>query len=681
MISVVCPYCGAGCRLGLRVENGRVTGVEYLSDHPVARGALCPKGNAAPDLIGHPERLLRPLVRENGRLREADWDEAMGRVARGLSRIREQYGADSLAFLASAKATNEENYLFQKMARLLGTNHVDHCARLCHAPSVVGLIRMLGSGAMTNPIPDLAHSRCIFIIGSNFAENHPVVSRWVWEARERGAFVIVADPRRTPTVRMADLYLPLRPGTDIALLQGMARVILEEGLADHDFIAARTENFAALRAALQEFTLQEATALTGLPARDIIAAARAYARSPASAIVYCMGITQHTSGTDNVFAIANLALLCGQIGRPGAGLFPLRGQNNVQGASDMGALAELLPGYVRVDDEAGRRRIAREWGQEDLLATPGRSVVEIMEAALEGRVRAIVVMGENPVVSDPAAGDTVRALEMVEFLVVQDLFLTETAQLANVVLPAACWAEKSGSYTNTERRVQWSPRAVPPRGESRPDLEMIGEIGKRLGLWDAVPTPEEVLREINRVIPAYGGVLPERLKEAPEGIFWPCPTPTHPGTPILHQERFATPSGRARFQPVAYRPPPEPPTPPFPLQMTTGRVVVHYNSGSLSRRVPVLSQYAPEVWVSLHPEDAGRLGLRDGEWVRVRSPRGEVEARVRVSSEMSPGLVFLPFHFPGVNFLTRKDLDPQARIPAFKVAACTVERIPAPEEG
>ncbi|MGB9872701.1 MAG: formate dehydrogenase subunit alpha [Anaerolineae bacterium] len=680
ILSVLCPYCGAGCRLGLRVEDGRAVGVEYLTDHPVALGALCPKGNVAHEIIGHPDRLQRPLVRENGQFREVGWDEALDRVARNLRRIHRERGPNALGFLASAKATNEENYLFQKLARLLGTNNVDHCARLCHAPSVVGLRRALGSGAMTNPIPDLANSRCILIIGSNFAENHPVVTRWVWEAKDRGAFVVVADPRCTPTARMADLYLPLRPGTDVALLNGMAAAILREGLANYDFIAARTEGVEGLRAVLTDFTLELAASVTGLPPGDILRAARAYARSPASALLYCMGVTQHTVGTDNVLACANLALLCGQVGRPGTGLFPLRGQNNVQGASDMGALAELLPGYVPVADAEGRRRLAQLWRREDLPDSPGLSVVELMEAALEGRVRAMVVMGENPVVSDPASGETMRALEGLEFLVVQDLFLTETARLAHVVLPAACWAEKSGSYTNTERRVQWSPKAVEPPGEARPDLDIIGELGRRLGLWKRVPGPEAVLAEINRAVPAYGGITPERLQAAPEGIFWPSPDSTHPGTPILHRERFATPSGRGRFYSVAYQPPPEQPDAHFSLWMTTGRVVVHYNSGSLSRRLPKLAAYAPEVWVAIHPQDARRLGVQDGEVVRVRSPRGDVQARVQLSDHVQPGLVFLPFHFPGVNALTLKELDREARIPSYKVAACTLERVAPPAE-
>lgn len=674
-VPVLCPYCGAGCKMSLRIVKGKAVGIEYLPDHPVAQGALCPKGNAALEIIHHPDRLRQPMVRGNGRWREIGWDEAMAMLAARLSEVIGRYGPDALAFLASAKVTNEENYLFQKLARLLGTNNVDHCARLCHAPSVVGLSRAFGSGVMTNPIPDLAHSRCILILGSNFAENHPIVSRWAWEARDRGAFIIVADPRRTLTAQMADLYLPLRPGTDVALLNGMMALILREGLARYDFIAARTEGFQALRASLERFAEEAAT--TGLDLGQIVTAARAYARAESSAIVYCMGVTQHTAGSDNVAACANLALLCGQIGRPGAGILPLRGQNNVQGACDMGALAEFLPGYILTMDRAGRH-IAQLWGKEDLPAGPGLTVVEMMEAALEGGVKAMYIMGENPVVSNPAAGETVEALEGLEFLVVQDIFLTETAEMAHLVLPAACWAEKEGSYTSTERRVQWSDQAVHPPGEARSDLWVIGETGKRLGLWQEVPTPEKVLAEINQAIPAYGGITAERLRASSGGIFWPCPAPAHPGTPILYQEHFNTPDGKGRFVPVTYRPPSEQPGDAFPFWMTTGRVVTHYNSGAMTRRVPVLSRYAPTAWVTIHPWDAERLGLTDGERVRVRTARGEVDAVVQITEEVLPGLAFLPFHFLGVNTLTVKSLDREARIPAFKVAACEIVRSPQP---
>ncbi|HFD38805.1 MAG TPA: formate dehydrogenase subunit alpha, partial [Anaerolineae bacterium] len=410
-VPTICPYCGAGCALTVIVEGGRAVGLEYATDHPASRGALCAKGNAALEVLDHPDRLTIPLIKENGRFREATWDEALDRVAARLTAIRRESGPDALGFLASAKCSNEENYLFQKMARSLGTNNVDHCARLCHAPTVVGLAHSLGSAAMTNPLPDLANTDCALIIGSNLAANHPTAARWLWQAKDRGAKIIVADPRLTPTAWLADQFLQLRPGSDVALLNGLMHVIVNEGLADREFLARRTVGFEALARHLQDYPPARAAALTGLSEAQIVAAARTYATAPASVLIYCMGITQHTTGSDNVLACADLALLCGQIGRPGTGLMPLRGQNNVQGAGDMGALPNLLPGYRPVE-------------------RPGLTVVEMMHAAEAGDIRALHIMGENPIVSDPNSNQVRTALERLDFLVVQDIFLTETAALA-----------------------------------------------------------------------------------------------------------------------------------------------------------------------------------------------------------------------------------------------------------
>ena len=619
---------------------------------------------------------MRTSRRSQVRPAPAGWDEALDFVARRLAEIRDRSGPDAIGALASAKCTNEENYLLQKLVRAsLGTNNIDHCARLCHASTVTGLAKAFGSAAMTNSIDDLERSDCIFVIGSNTTECHPIIGSAIARAvARRGIPLIVADPRAIELARFAAIHLRHRAGTDVALIDAMMHVIVREGLEDRAFIAARTEGFETFRSSLEPCSPAWAEGVTGVPARDIERAARLYARAGAAAIVYSMGITQHVSGTDNVLALANLAMLTGNIGKPGAGVNPLRGQNNVQGACDMGALAEFLPGYAPVADPQARRRIAQAWGREDLPEGPGLSVVEIMHAAHEGRIRGMVVMGENPAVSDPATTETVAALGRLEFLVVQDLFLTETARLAHLVLPAACWAEKSGSYTNTERRVQWSEKVVDPPGEARPDLWIIGEMGRRLGVWGSVPTAGETLAEVARVVPAYGGITAERLRNTPAGLFWPCPNSSHPGTPILYRERFNTADGRGRFCPVTYQMPGEQPGAEFPLWMTTGRVTVHYNSGAMTRRAPSLSRYAPEVWVALHPQDTERLGLADGDEVEVRTPRGQVTARVQISQEVQPGQVFLPFHFPGVNTLTRPDLDRDARIPAYKVAACALEK-------
>jgi formate dehydrogenase major subunit len=674
VVSVICPYCGAGCGFYLVVDNGRAVGLEYLTEHPVSQGSLCPKGNAALEVLAHPDRLTQPLLKSKGRLQEATWDQALDLIADRLTAIRDSSGADALGFLASAKCSNEENYLFQKLARLLGTNNVDHCARLCHAPTVVGLARTLGSSAMTNPIPDLAHADCILVIGSNFAENHAPVARWVWRAKDQGARVIVADPRLTPTAWLADVFLQLRPGTDVALLNGLMHVIMTEGLADRDFIAQRTTDFDALARHLADYPPSRVAEITGVPPAQIVAAARLLGSAWAATLIYCMGITQHTTGSDNVLACADLTLMCGQIGRPGTGLMPLRGQNNVQGACDMGALAQFYPGYQLVDDLKARNTFASAWGvaADTLSLTPGLTVVEMMHAATEGRLQALYIMGENPLLSDPNADSSREALSELELLVVQDIFLTETAELADVVLPAAAWAEKDGSYTTTERRVQWSPQAVAPPGQAANDTWIISQVAQRLGLqWDGSDSAS-ALAEINQVVPAYGGITPARLVDQSDGLFWPCFTPDDPGTPILHTERFATPDGKARFVPVDYVAPAEEPADAFPFTLTTGRVVVHQNSGSMTRRSPSLLSRAPALFVELNPADGARLGVSDGDSVTVSTVRGQAAAQVRLTDTVESGVAFMPFHFAGTNQLTIDALDPQAKIPEYKVAACQV---------
>jgi formate dehydrogenase alpha subunit len=656
LIPAICPYCGVGCALTVVVEGGRAVGLEYPTDHPVSQGTLCAKGNAALEVLDHPERLTQPLIKENGHFREVKWNEALNRIVERLSAVRQAHGPDALGFLASAKCSNEENYLLQKLARSLGTNNVDHCARLCHAPTVVGLTHSLGSAAMTNPLPDLARADCVFIVGSNLAANHPTAARWLWQARDQGAKIIVADPRLTPTAWLADMFLQLRPGSDAALLNGMMHVVINEGLADRDFVARRTTGFEALARHVQDYPPARAAELSGVPEGQIVAAARTYAAAQASTLVYCMGITQHTTGSDNVLACADLVLLCGQIGRPGAGLMPLRGQNNVQGACDMGALPDFWPGYRPVEN-------------------PGLTVVEMMHAAEAGEVRALHIMGENPIVSDPNSGQVRAAFDRLDFLVVQDIFLTETAALADVVLPAAAWAEKSGSYTTTERRVQWSHKAIDPPGEARPDWQIISSLAGRLPLPDfSLPdSPQSILSEINHTVPLYAGIVPERLADSTEGIFWPCPAADHPGTPILHTERFATVDGRARLEPVEYVAPAEEAGDAFPLTLTTGRLAVHHNSGSMTRRSPSLWAQAPDLFVELNPADASRLGLANGDATEVRTARGQAMARVRVTDTVANGVAFMPFHFEPTNRLTADALDPQAKIPEYKISACQVE--------
>ena len=671
--STVCPYCGVGCGFYVRVRDDRAVGLEYMTDHPVCNGRLCAKGNAALDIIHHSDRLKSPMKKIAGRWERVSWDEALDTVAHKLQSIKQNQSADAVAFLASAKCTNEENYAFQKLARLMGTNNVDHCARLCHSPTVVGLARAFGSGAMTNPLSDLALSDCVLIIGSNLAENHTPALHWIWAAKDQGAEIIVADPRLTPTAWVADAFLQLKPGSDIALLNGMAHVIITEGLADKDFVAKRTNGFSQWAASIMDYTPEKAAALSGLQAGQIIRAARTYAKAGAATIVYCMGITQHTVGSDNVSACANLTLLTGNIGRPGAGVMPLRGQNNVQGACDMGALPAVLPGYAAVIDDDVRSQIAAPWGVENLPAEDGLTVVEMMKAARDGRVKAMWIMGEDPVNSDPNAKTVQAALSALEFLVVQDIFLTDTAQMADLVLPAAAWAEKSGSYTNTERRVQWCDQIISPPNEAQPDLWIINEVAKRFGLQLGGDDAAAVLTEINQIVPSYAGIKQHRAATR-GGVHWPCSAEDHPGTPILHTEGFATASGKGQFLPVGFKPPVETVNRDYPLVLTTGRLALHYNSGSMTRRTGPLMARASKPYVEIHPDDAERFNIENGALTRVMTARGEIPAEAHLTSTIEPGVVFLPIHFPGVNELTIDALDSEAKIPEFKVSACRVEK-------
>ncbi|MGD2184854.1 MAG: formate dehydrogenase subunit alpha [Desulfobacterales bacterium] len=671
--STVCPYCGVGCGFYVRVQDKRAVGLEYMTDHPVCNGRLCAKGNAALEILNHPDRLKRPMKKVDSRWEQVSWEAAIDTVADKLQSIGKAHSPDATAFLASAKCTNEENYVFQKLARLMGTNNVDHCARLCHSPTVVGLSRAFGSAAMTNPLSDLALSDCVLIIGSNLAENHPPALHWIWAAKDQGADIIVADPRLTPTGWVADEFLQLKPGSDIALLNGMARVIITEGLADKDFIAKRTNSFDQWAASVMDYTPQKAAVLTGLQAEQIIKAARTYAKARAASFLYCMGITQHTVGSDNVAACANLALLTGNIGRPGAGVMPLRGQNNVQGACDMGALPGVLPGYAAVIDDDVRSQIAASWGVKNLPTEEGLTVVEMMKAAKDSRIKAMWIMGEDPVNSDPNAKEVQAALSALEFLVVQDIFLTDTAQMADLVLPAAAWAEKSGTYTNTERRVQWCNQIISPPEEAQPDLWIINEVAKRLDLQLGGDDAATVLTEINQVVPSYAGINQHRAATR-GGVHWPCSAEDHPGTPILHAESFATTSGKGQFLPVGFQPPIETVNIDYPLVLTTGRLALHYNSGSMTRRTDPLMVRVSKPYVEIHPHDAEQFNIQDGTPARVITARGAITAEAFVTSTVDPGVVFLPFHFPGINELTIDALDTNAKIPEFKVSACRVEK-------
>jgi formate dehydrogenase alpha subunit len=691
IVSTLCSYCGVGCRLDLEIDGDRIVGATPDWDGPANHGLLCVKGRFGWPYVHDGARLTRPRVRrallegEGAELVEVDWDTALDLVARTLAAVRERHGGAALGLLASAKCSNEENYLFQKLARqLLDTNNVDHCARLCHSPTVAALGQALGSGAMTNSMDDVVeHAQSVLIIGSNTTEQHPVLGmRLRRAAKERGLAIVVADPRDIPIVEAAALHLRLRPGTDVALLNALAHVLIASGWVDSAFVAARTEGFQAFADHVREATPERAAVVTGVPAADIRDAARILWEHRPGALLFAMGITQHTCGTDNAFACTNLQLLLGNLGVAGGGVNPLRGQNNVQGACDMGALPDVLPGYQPVAEPAARARFAEAWGLPPPVR-PGLTVTEMLDGALDGRIRALWILGENAAMTDPDLAHVRRCLDACELLVVQEIFPSETAAFADVVLPAAASAERAGTFTNTERRVQRFEPAVPPPGAARADWWIIAEVGKRISRLLATPAPgarwggwtydgpDAIMDEVAAVTPSYGGITYGRLGRG--GLQWPCPTPGHPGTPILHVDRFAR--GRARFTPVGYRPAAEVPDADYPLVLTTGRVLEHYHSGTMTRRVAALGWLVPEATVEVHPRDAARLGVTDGARVRLRSRRGAVTARARLTPGISEGTVFMPFHFveAAANELTHAALDPVAKIPEYKVCAVALQ--------
>jgi len=658
----------------LVVKDGTVVGTRPWPEQPISQGKLCIKGWQAHEFIYHEDRLKKPLIKEGDSFKEVSWERAIKFVAQRLGEIRDKSGPDSLAFLSSARCTNEENYLLQKFARaVIGTNNVDHCARLCHASTVAGLVAAFGSGAMTNSISDIEEADCIFIIGSDTMSQHPLIARMVMIAKEKGAKIILADPRRVQISRFADLHLRHKPGSDVALVNGMMKYILDNGLENKAFISERTEDFEKLKEVLHSLSLDEVEKITGVAKGEIEKAALLYAQAKEGCIIYAMGITQHTTGTDNVLSMANLAMLTGNIGRPGTGVNPLRGQNNVQGACDLGALPNVLPGYQAVTDDDIRMVIAKVWGVAELPSHVGLTVVEMMNAALEGKVKAMYIMGENPMVSDPDISHVEEGLNNLDFLVVQDIFPTETARLADVVLPAASWAEKEGTFTGTDRRVQLIRKAVEPLWESRPDWEIICELAKEMkaGEGFSFSSVNQIFEEMRKVTPQYAGISFTRLGQ-PGGLQWPCPKEDYPGTPILHGKVFTR--GRGKFHPIIYRKPAESPTDEFPFILTTGRVMSQWHTRSMTGRSPALNAEFPEGFVEINPEDARKLGVSDADSVEVSSRRGKIQTKARVTDKVAPGVIFMPFHFAeqAANRLTNPALDPIAKIPELKVCAAAV---------
>lgn len=716
VVRSTCPYCGVGCQVLLNIREDRIIRVDAPFDAAPNYGRLCAKGRFGIDYVHHRQRLTMPLIRRSPQTpgqrtpatapedwREVTWDEALDLVALRLAELRWRYGPDSITANACAKATNEDNYLLQKYLRsVIGTNNVDHCARLCHAGSVAGLQLAIGSSAMSNSIAEMKALECFMVIGSNTSETHPVISTFLKQAvRQNGARLIVADPRQTEMTRFAELWLRHRPGTDTALFSGMAHVIVNERLYDETFIAERTEGFSEYVESLEDKTPEWAEAITGVPAGDIRRAARIYANAKSAAMYWGMGISQSTHGTDNTLTLTNLALMCGHVGRPGTGLNPLRGQNNVQGCSDAGGLPNVYTAYQQLTDPEVRLKFEQAW-HAPLPDQPGLTVTEMVSGILTGQVKGWFVMGENPLMSEPNLRHAQRAIEHLDFFVAQDIFFNETNLYADVVLPAASFAEKDGTFTNSDRRVQRVRKAVDPPGQARADWDILSDLARRtlalicrqagahpkaftrdldqricqqidqaVANW-SYAHPADIWEEMRRVTPDFYGITYERL-EKEGGVHWPCPSLNHPGTPYLFEEAF--PSGRGKFWSIDYGTESELPDEEYPFILSTGRVLYHWHGGTMTR-VSALDKIWPECTVEMNPNDVARMGLETGDWVDVSSRRGTITARLLVTERSPEGTIFIPFHFAeaAANVLTDHRLDKRAKIPDYKVCSVQVAK-------
>ncbi|MDF2461032.1 MAG: nitrite reductase [Candidatus Saccharibacteria bacterium] len=682
-----CPYCSLQCGLNLQQAGGALTVVER-PDFPVNRGALCIKGQTSADLLHSAERLTTPLVRDSksGELRPATWDEALDMVAAALIAAQAKYGTDAVGVFGGGSLTNEKAYQLGKFARVaLRTSTIDYNGRFCMSSAAAANLRAFGlDRGLPFPLEDIAGTDCILLIGSNLAETMPPAQRYFTEQRERGGSLIVVDPRATPTARNATLHLQPLPGTDLALALGLIHIAVQKGYIDQPFIDERTTGWPQVQAISMEYMPHRVERITGVPAKQLYEAARLIGEAPTGMVLTARGAEQHSKGTDTVSAWINLALALGKAGRAHCGYGCLTGQGNGQGGREHGQKADQLPGYRKIDDPVARAYVAGVWGVDpNSLPGPGPSAYELLDSLGEpSGVRALLVMGSNPVISAPRAAHIEAKLRRLDCLIVADYFMSETAAIADVVLPSAQFAEEDGTMTNLEGRVIRRNKAVPPPSGSRTDLEILAELAKRLGHTEGFSSqPELVFEELRRASaggPAdYAGITYARI-DAEYGVFWPCPEESHPGTPRMFEERFNTADGRARFVPVTHRAAAEEPDSEYPIWFTTGRVMAQYQSGTQTRRVDRLNEASPEAFVEMHPRLAKSLGITDGETVRVISRRGWVEVKVRIVSSIRPDLVFMPFHWGGkgrANSLTNPALDPTSRMPEFKLCAVRIERL------
>ena len=672
--TTTCGYCGVGCTLDVQVRGEEVASISPTLNGPVNRGHACVKGRFAHGFARSRDRLTRPLVRRGGKLEEASWDEAIGHVAGELRRIVDAHGPNAVAAISSARATNEENYLLQKLMRVaIGTNSVDNCSRLCHAPSSAGLIASLGLSGGSNSFEDFDRADCFLVAGANPTEAHPVAGARIKQRTISGASMIVVDPRKIELTSYADVHLRGHPGSNVAVFNGLAHVLLAEGYADEGFLAGRTDGLPELREVLADYTPDAVEEISGVPAADLVRAARIYGEARHAAIVYGLGITEHAHGTDGVRTLTNLAILTAAVGTPdGCGVNPLRGQNNVQGASDIGALPDLLPGYQRVSDDSAASRFERAWGVT-IDRTPGLRIPAMFDAALDGSLKALYVFGEDIAQTDPDSGKVEAVMDACELVVSQEIFLSRTAERADVVLPGASFLEKDGTFVNFDRRFQRVRPALDPPGEARTDFDVIQMVAQGLGRDLGCPTPADAMRELASLAPLFAGISHERLDR--EGaLHWPCRSAEDPGEAVLYLDGFATPNGRAQLAAKPYLPPGEQPDESFPFILVTGRRLVHYNAGTMTRRTDNLRLLDAER-LEVNPSDAERLGVGDGDPVAVKSRRGGVTLAADVTDRVAPGELFMSFHFPEAlaNSLTSDAVDDVTSCPEYKVTAVQLE--------
>lgn len=680
-IRTTCPYCGVGCQLELFVKDNRIMRANGFENVMPNDGRLCVKGRFGYEYIHSKERLTQPLIKRNEIFEPITWDEALDYAAQKFIEIKQKYGIDALAGYASAKASNEDNYIFQKFVRLaFENNNIDYCTRLCHASTVTAMIKSIGDGAASNSIQDFENADCLFVIGNNIIETHPITATYVKRGFKKGQQIIVVDPKWTPLVRYARVWLQPKLGTDVALLNGIIHVIIKNDWIDKNFIETRIENgidsFETLKLLTDKYTPEFTEEITNVPSHLIIEAASIYSKSEKTMIATGMGMSQQVTGTHNVFSLINMMLITGKIGKEGSGINPPRGQNNVQGATDVGCSPIMYPGYIPIINDENRKRVAKIWNTdyEKLNSKPGLTTVEIVKAAYEDKIKALYIMGENPMVSDPNLNHTKKAFEKLDFLLVQDIFMTDTAKIADLVLPATGFAEKNGTTVSSDRRVLRTRKAVNPPGFARQDWEIIMEIGRRMNVnLGHYENESDIFDEISQAAVILGGISYDRLEH--EELQWPCLDKYHKGTPTLYLEKFNTESGKAKLFPVDYVPQVEKTTDEFPFLLNTGRVLNQYHTATMSRQVEVLKAYGNESYVLMNPFDAAKLNFAHLQKVTISNSRGTLNTTIRISNQVLEGELFMPFHFneSKVNLLTDDQLDPYSKIARFKLSAVKVK--------